>query len=59
LQSIGSPVEVLVVAVPLLLEELDAAESLHMTCNRPWLVKEDKFLDGVKKKVMEKQFIRN
>jgi len=52
LQSIGSPVEVLVVAVPLLLEELDAADSLHMTCNSPWLVKGDKFLGRVKKKVI-------
>jgi len=59
LQSIGSPVEVLVLAVPLLLEELDAAESLHMTWNSPWLVKGDTFLGRVKKKVIEKQFIRN
>jgi hypothetical protein len=59
LQSIGSLVEVLVVAVPLLLEESDAAESLHMTCNSPQLVKGDKFLGRLKKKVTEKQFIRN
>ena len=59
MQSIGSLVEVLVVAVPLLPEEFDAAESLHMTCNSPWLVKGDKFLGRVKKKVIEKQFIRN
>ena len=59
MQSIGSPVEVLVVAVPMLLEELDAAESSHMTCNSPWLVKGDTFLGKVKKKVIEKQFIRN
>jgi hypothetical protein len=51
LQSIGSPVKVLVEAVPLLLEELHAAESLHMTCNSPWFVKGDKFLGRVKKKV--------
>lgn len=57
MQSIGSPVEVLVVAVPLLLEELDAAESLHMTCNSPWHVKGDTFLGRVKKKVIEEQSI--
>lgn len=59
MQSIGSPVEVLVVAVPLPLEELDAAESLHMTCNIPWLVKGDECFGRVTKKVIEEQFIRN
>jgi hypothetical protein len=55
----GSPVEVLVEAVPPILEELHGVESLHMTCNSPWFVEGDKFLGWVKKKVIEKQFIRN
>jgi len=33
LQSIGSPVEVLVVGVSLLTGQLDVVDSLHMTCN--------------------------
>ena len=51
LQSIGSPVKVLVVAVPLLLEVSDAAESLHITCNSPWLFlsKKINFLVGLRK----------
>jgi hypothetical protein len=51
LQSMGSPVDVVVVVIALLMRELDLAESLHMTCNSTSHINRDiNFLSWFEKK---------